>query len=224
MRGEDCRSPLGPQLGWLGGTRRKADCGVCAVSIAEFISQVGTFVFGSAIAGGLFFGVHWRNAYRWRMLARHYGREWRQPTETRTMQNGVLYGHDTAYNSYKGILKIGVDHNGVSLAIIRPFSFFYFCEPLYIPFKEIKGWQQSWYLDSKSVELEFARVPEIKMVMPADQVEWMRKRAGQQLTIRAEPTPHKDKPVFWYYFVLIQSAMIIGVVTWMLVDGHVSLF
>ena len=84
MRGEDCRYPLGPQLGWLGGTRRKADFGVCAVSIAEFISQVGTFVFGSAIPGGLFFGVHWRNAYRWRMLASHYGREWRQPAETRT--------------------------------------------------------------------------------------------------------------------------------------------
>jgi hypothetical protein len=96
-------------------------------------------------------------------------------------------GRQGAFNSYKGILKIGVDQNGVSLAIIRPFSFFYFCEPLFIPYSEIKGWQQQWYLDSKSVELEFARVPEVKMVMPADQVEWMRKRSGLQMTVLANP-------------------------------------
>ena len=44
--------------------------------------------------------------------------------------------------------------------MIPPFSFFYFCESLFIPYSAIKGWQQQWYLDSKSVELEFAGVLE----------------------------------------------------------------
>ena len=55
-----------------------------------------------------------------------------------------LRGSGHAFNSYEGILKIGVDQNGVSLAIIRPFSLFYFCEPLFIPYREIKDWQQQW--------------------------------------------------------------------------------
>lgn len=188
------------------------------MSILEFLQQALTFAFGSGLAIGLFVFVYWRNSARWRLLARHYGRDWGRPSETRKMQNGVMYGQG-AFNSYKGILKIGVDQNGVSLAIIRPFSFFYFCEPLFIPYSEIKGWQQQWYLDSKSVELEFARVPEVKMVMPADQVEWMRKRSGLQMTVRAEPTPHRDKPTFWYYFMILQGGLALGLVAWIIFDS-----
>ncbi len=188
------------------------------MSILEFLQQSLTFAFGSGLAIGLFLFVYWRNAARWRLLARHYARDWGRPGETRTMQSGVMYGQG-ACNFYKGILKIGVDQNGVSLAIIRPFSFFYFCEPLFVTYSEIKGWQQQWYLDSKSVELEFARVPEVKMVMPADQVQWMRKRSGLQMTVRAEPTPHKDKPVFWYYFMILQGGLALGVVAWIIFDS-----
>ena len=52
--------------------------------------------------------------------------------------------------------------------------------------------------------------------MPADQVEWMRKRSGLQMTVRAEPTPHKDKPLFWYYFAILQGGLALGLVAWII--------
>ena len=70
------------------------------------------------------------------------------------------------------------------------------------------------------MELEFARVPEIEMVMPADQVEWMRRRSGLQMTVRAEPTPHKDKPTFWYYVMILQRGLALGLVASILFDSR----
>jgi hypothetical protein len=194
---------------------------VGALSISEFISQVGMFTFGMAFAAGLVFFMYCRDAWRWRMLAQHYARPWARPHDVRTMH--VLYGHG-ALNSYHGLLKIGLHQNGVSLAIIPPFSFFYFCEPLFIPYSEIKGWQQHWYLGAKSVELEFPRMLEIEMVMPADQVEWIRNRSGLQMTVKAEPTPHRAKPVLWYYVTIANAGLALGLAVWLLVDGKVTLF
>jgi len=62
------------------------------VSIFEFLQQALMSLFGTGLAIGLFVFVYWRNAARWRLLARHYARDWGRPSETRKMQNGVMYG------------------------------------------------------------------------------------------------------------------------------------
>jgi len=64
------------------------------------------------------------------------------------MQSAVLYGHWAAFNSYNGFVTIGVHQTRLALKVMPIFSLFHW--PLFIPFSEIKGWQQTWYLDPSS--------------------------------------------------------------------------
>ena len=69
-----------------------------------------------------------------------------------------------------------------------------------------------------SVLADFEELGRATVDLPADQVEWMRKRSGLQMTVRAEPTPHRDKPSFWYYFMILQGGLALGLVAWIIFD------
>lgn len=134
--------------------------------------------------------------------------------ETRYFQHAVAYGKGVASRSYNGLLTIGVHELGLALSIIPPFSFFH--KPIFIPYTEIKGWNQFWYLNAKSCELEFKSAPDVKLVMPASQVKWLQEKARGQLEVMSEPSPHKQRPNIWYAIMILQAIMAIGLLAYIL--------
>ncbi|MEL7049058.1 MAG: hypothetical protein AAFO75_08895, partial [Pseudomonadota bacterium] len=81
----------------------------------------------------------------------------------------------------KGIVKIGVHHEGISFRVLTPFSMFH--PPLFVPFAEISGWSTTWYLNAKSNEFKFQRARDVQMVMCSEQAEWIRSHSGENLII-----------------------------------------
>jgi hypothetical protein len=161
-------------------------------------------VFGLGVFAFLFFGMLWRTAVRWRYLAARYAGEPGKAVETRRMQNGVLLGLG-GFNSVKGIINIGVHANGLSFRIMPPFSLFH--EPLFVPYDDIRGWRTTWYLDSRSIELEFRNAPEVKLVVPVDQAKWMQKFAGNRMVLKDEPPPGGKAGRGWYAFMLVSAGI-----------------
>lgn len=139
-------------------------------------------IFGLGVFGFLFFGMLWRTACRWRYLADRYAGQGKGPSlEEKNLRGAVLIGLG-GYESLHGILKMSVHATGVSLRLLAPFSLFH--TPLFIPFQDIKGWSTTWYLDAKSIELQFAKAPEVKMIVSADLAEWIAGFSRQQMVVR----------------------------------------
>lgn len=159
-----------------------------------------------------FGGMLWSNSRRWRYLARSYAKDMQRPAKKRSMQSAVLYGQ-FGYNSLKGILSIGAHRDGVSFRIMAPFSLFH--APLFIPYRDIRGWKATWYLDSPSVELEFASAPEIKMIMPAEQAEWIKSYSGQQMAVRDSTPPHGEGAAGWHTFAVVSAGISLIMMVWL---------
>lgn len=157
-------------------------------------------VFGLSVFAALFFGMLWRTACRWRYLATFYATEPGRPIEARRFQNGVLLGLG-GFNTLKGILKLGVHETGLSLRLMAPFSLFH--PPLFIPYKDIEGWVTTWYLDAKSTELWFRRAPDVKIVMPAQQAEWIGGFAGGKIVLHDVRPPQGNAGRGWRIFIIV---------------------
>lgn len=175
--------------------------------VFSFISTIAGAAFVVFIVGFLYK----RDAIHWEYLERVYGRPWRTPIRERS-GSAVLYGKFPLSKAYNGIVKLGVHGDGLSLRIVFPLISL-FCRPLFIPYRDICGWDQTWYLDAKTVELELAGAPEVKIVMPRKQVEWIRGAGRTDITMMNEASPHRDKPVIWHAFVITSSlVMIVGTI------------
>lgn len=168
-------------------------------------------VFGLSAFAFFFGGALWMNAGRWRYLAKSYGGEPGILLEKRSLQSAVLLGLG-GFNSLKGILIIGLHETGVSLRILAPFSVFH--SPLFIPYEDIRGWKTTWYLDAKSTELEFLRAPAIKMVVPADQAQWIRKYAGHQMVLRDVDPPLGKAGRGWHAFSVVHACIGLVMIVW----------
>ncbi|MEZ5853219.1 MAG: hypothetical protein R3D67_00180 [Hyphomicrobiaceae bacterium] len=173
-------------------------------------------IFGFTMFFGIFGGILWANARRWRKLAESYAGAPPAPAalEERNLQSAVLLGLD-GVNSLKGIVKIGVYEAGVSLRIMAPFSLFH--APLFIPYVDIQGWATSWYLDARSTELAFRQTPEVKIVMPAEQAEWIRSFAGHKMTLRETSPPDGKAGQGWRALALIHAALSLVLIGWLCV-------
>ena len=171
--------------------------------------------FGLAIWGGILYLIFSRDAGYWRLLAEPYARPWYRPIAKKGMRSAVVYGGNRPSKSYNGILSIGVHETGVALRVMRPFAFFH--KPLFIPFRDIRGWDQDWYINARSVELEFRRAPDLKMVMPASQIKWMQEASGNKLHLTEEGSPHKDRPGWWHALIMIQGILAMCLVIYMLI-------
>ncbi len=164
--------------------------------IVDLLPTFTRFAFGLSVFAGLMAFMLYRSSYRWRYLAERYGPPASGPVAEKQFQNAVLYGHGPAYNSYNGIVTIGVLNDGVVLRLFRPFSIFH--KPLFIPFKDIQGWKQRWYLNAPSVELEFASAPDVKILMPKDQVSWLGETMGAPISLSDDTPPENSRPTFTY--------------------------
>ncbi len=175
---------------------------------------------GVSVFLGSFGGILWVTARRWRYLAKSYAGTSSAPIEKRYMQSAVLIGLG-GFNSLKGIVTIGAHETGVSLRLLAPFSLFH--TPLFIPYSDIRGWGTTWYLNARSTELEFRQAPKVKLVMSADQAEWIKSHAGHKMTLRETSPPTGNAGRGWYAFVLINAGVSLGLMAWLsvyLLSGH----
>ncbi|MEL7429576.1 MAG: hypothetical protein AAFN43_06215 [Pseudomonadota bacterium] len=173
-----------------------------------FIQDIFRTLAGFALVVGLLYFIYHRSAFRWQYLAKSYARPWGKPLEIKHMQSVVLYGMRAGGNIHRGIVTIGIEKDGVAfkpLWFLAPFH-----EPLFIPYSDIRGWGQQWYLDDKSVELEFARAPEVKLLMAASEFKWIREFAGNRANITDARSPNNAKPEFFYWFSLIVGLLSLG--------------
>ena len=190
------------------------------MALIEMIFQSVTGLVSLGFVIALLGFMYWRDACHWRYLAEAYGRTWTRPVRTR-WGNVVLYGKFPVSKSYNGITRLGLHSDGLSLKImIPPYSIF--CRPLFIPYRDIRGWDQSWYLNAKSTELELEAAPEVKIVMPREQLEWIRGMGGQEIEVTNRTSPHRDKPVLWHAYLVVSFVVMIGVTAYVLLSGNLS--
>lgn len=190
------------------------------MALFDQIYSLMTTIAGFAFVVGLVGFIYSRDANHWRYLAKSYERNWQTPISER-WGNVVLYGKFPVSKAYNGILKLGIHSNGLSLKVMMPPQNI-FCRPLFVPFKDIRGWDQTWYLNAKTVELELEHAPEVKMAMPRDQMEWIRSAGGSEIEIMDQASPHRDKPVLWHAFLIVSSAVVILGTVFVILPGIFS--
>lgn len=178
--------------------------------VIEFIQSGISLLMGTAFVVMLVGYIYKRDAIHWEYLAEAYARDWRPPLVER-WGHAVLYGKFPVSKGYNGIMKVGLHADGLSLRVVIPPKSF-FCEPLFIPFKDIRGWKQVWYVNAKSVELELTKAPEVKIVMPKEQLEWFQENGGRAIRFDNVPTPNQAKPVFWYWILVLSSLLPISLI------------
>ena len=170
--------------------------------LARMFTFIGIFFF-------LFFflGMLRAQAYRWRLLARHYARRVDRPIEKKSMQSGVLVS-GSGYNSIKGILNLWAHEDGVSMSIMMPFSAFH--KPLFIPYEDIIVSEATWYLDGESLELEFKQCPGVKFVMPKEQVEWLDGFGREKLDMENVVYTKSWATKGWHTFAMVHAGLMLG--------------
>lgn len=177
---------------------------------------VGTFLF-------FFGGILRANAYRWRRLAESYAKDTPSVCKRRqTMQTVVLISAG-GFNSLKGIVTIGVHDNGVSLSVMPVFSLFH--APLFIPFSDIESGETTWYLNAQSVELSFRKEPDIKLVMSADQLDWISQASAKKITVTHNSIQRPSPTGRWHAFATIHagiSLIMVGCIVWLILSGQLS--
>lgn len=181
---------------------------------AETLFAIHNAVVGLLVGGGALYFVYYRNAARWRSLAAVYGAVPGPPGEERRFASCVLYGGGVGTNSYRGLIILGVHDNGVSLRLTPPFNGFH--RPIFVPFDHIAGWQQSWYLDATSIELTLRQVPDIKIIMPAEQVTWLQDRTAGPLAITSAPSQSTDYPSTSRGLAIAQGVMAVGLLVFVI--------
>lgn len=169
-------------------------------------------VFGLVVSVLLFGGMLRANAYRWRYLAKSYAAESGPIRDKRNMRSAVLIGLG-AFNSFKGILTIAVHEDGVSFRVMPAFSLFH--EPLFVPYSDISGWRTIWYLNADSSELEFRRAPEVKMILPTEDAEWIRSYAGHEMTLRDVSPPQGGAGRGWRAVTVAYMFVSLAIVGWL---------
>jgi len=178
-------------------------------------------VFGLVVFVFLFSWMMRVRSRHWIELAKSYAGEAGPARDERSMRTAVLIGLG-ALNSHKGTVTIGVHDNGVSFRAMPVLEMF--CDPLFVPYGEISGWGTTWYLNSRSSELHFRRAPQIKMVLPAEDAEWIQKAAGQQMRLRQDAPPQGNAGQGWRAVFLLQMVVMLIVIGWVLSTGQLALF
>lgn len=171
--------------------------------MTEVISASIRGAVGLAIAGGILAVIFKRHATEWQEMASVYDGSGDTPLRVKRFGQLVLYCDGAPARPYKGLFRLEVYANGIAL---KPYRFLVpFHDPMFIPFRDIEGWTQTWYLDDKSVELQFAKAPRMRIIMPASQLDWIRETSGKRIHVSEQKPPHGRWP--WVTHV---SAMVLG--------------
>lgn len=183
----------------------------------ELIRQMFTFTFGLVMVGGMLAFIYKRFAIDWEELSRVYARPWQAPREQRRFTNMILYSEGRPARSYKGVVQIGLYPDGIAL---RPNRFLVpFHPPIFIPFEDIRGWDQRWYLDARSTELSFRKTPHMRVIMPQKQVEWMIAGACKPVPVSSARPPHGTRPWLTHYLALGSGGLAVMMIAALIARG-----
>lgn len=183
----------------------------------DLLGQIVGQLFGVVIVGALILALSSRDAVDWDHLVSAYGRDWWPPRMQKRFANMILYSEGRPAKSYAGVIQIGLHDDGVALRpnrLLRPFQ-----RSIFIPYEDIQGWDQGWYLDGKSTELSFRKAPHMRLIMPRDQVEWMLAHAKGTARILDARPPHGTRPWLTYITALAFGVMTLGVIIVILAKG-----
>lgn len=161
--------------------------------------------FGVGLAGFMLTFLYKRHAVDWEPLAKAYGRPWREPALKKRFANLVLYSEGRPARSYKGLVALGLHADGVALRHNRFLAPFH--PAIFVPYGDIRGWDQGWYLDAKSTELTFSKAPASRLIMPRKQVEWMLQLDPGAARISQDRPPHGTRPWATFVLALVMGAM-----------------
>ena len=134
-------------------------------------------IFGQGVFFGLMYAVWKANARRWNRLARFYRADDELSEETirccpmRRMQTVILVGGHVGWNSYKGIVSVGVTNQGIVLRLLPPFSFLH--PPLFIPFRESRIEPRKWYLIGRTSQLTVDQVSNVQIILDDELLQWI---------------------------------------------------
>ncbi len=159
----------------------------------DIIQKIIIHMFGAAFVFTICAFIYKRHAQEWEALADVYGRKWTPPIAIKKRRSMVLYTKGEPARTYAGIMTMGVYSDGIGLKPTRWLAPFH--HPVFIPFTDIKGWQQRWYWDSKSVELAFDRAPHLRVIMPRSQISWVSEQGAESISI----SPEKPSTGNWPY-------------------------
>lgn len=186
----------------------------------EFLRSAITFVLGVAMVAAMLVFVYKRFAIDWAPLAKVYGRRWQKPLMKKRFANLVLYSEGRPARAYKGVVSIGLYIDGIAL---RPNQFLApFHPPIFVPYGDINGWNQVWYIDGKSTELTFDKVPTSRLIMPRDQVEWMLSLDPGAASISSDKPPHGTRPWASSLIALGMGAMGLSLIAALVLRGFLG--
>lgn len=183
----------------------------------NLLGQIFGHLFGVIIVAAMMIALFRREAVDWEQLVSAYGRDWRPPRLQKRFANMILYSQGRPAKSYKGIVQIGLHDDGVALRpnrILRPFQ-----KPIFVPYRDILGWDQDWYLDAKSTELSFRKASHMRLIIPHEEVKWMLTFANGAARISDERPPHGTRPWLTFIFALASGVMALVVSVIILVKG-----
>lgn len=187
----------------------------------ELLQKITSAVVGLSIFLGIASFVLYRDAFRWRRLAERYERPWGNPILTKNGQFLTLYSAEPVPKSYRGTVSIGIESSGIALKIWRPLAWFQ--KPIFIPYSDIEGWNQTWYPSTRSVELRLHPLPDVKLVMPLKQVEWIREFSGNRLHYKNEKSPYGERPRIIGFFAWIYlAATVFGLLAYYGLRDHIQ--
>ena len=174
------------------------------------------------MVGGLLAFIYKRDAVDWEKLHAAYGRAWELPLEKKRFQTMILYSEGRFAKSYKGLLTIGIYPDGIAL---RPFIWLMpFQTPIFVPFSDIEGWKQKWFIDAASTELAFRRIPEMRMIMPTEQVEWILSKSPVNIPVSQDRPPHGNWPWATFTAAAIGGLMAVFVIVMMLSNPDIKTY
>ena len=168
--------------------------------MVDAIRMLLTAIPGLLLVAGLWLFIHKRTSVDWEKLSAAYASPWRKPLASK-IGHLILYSEGRPAHELNGAIRIGRYTDGIG---IKPFRLFHpFYKPIWVPFDEVTGWNQSWYLNAASRELTFQRTPHMRLIMPADQVEWLLQAAAGRAELHDAHPPHGTRPWRTFYLSLV---------------------
>ena len=183
----------------------------------DFLGQVFGYAFGVVFVVGILSVIYKPHAVYWQKMVEVYGRDWQAPRLKKRFAHMILYSEGRPAKSYNSMLDIGLLEEGIALRPSRIFAPFH--PPIFIPYTDIEGWSQQWYINAKSAELSFRKAPHMRMIMPRDQVEWMFSLTGLAAPLSAARPPHGKWPSLTFVAALSGGIMAVAVFTFGLAAG-----
>ena len=132
---------------------------------------------GYSVFIGVMYGMWKSNARRWSRLARKYSAGEQVPSQDslcfakRTKQTVILVGGNVGWNSYKGIVTVGVTSEGILLQLLFPFSIFH--APLLISYRDCSIEPKKWCLFGKSHQYTLTHVSDVQLIIDDDLQHWI---------------------------------------------------